>query len=127
MVSTDYSLQNKNRLTVIDLFCGCGGISLGFQMAGFNVLYGLDNNKDALATFKRNFPGAQTDYRKIEDISIDEIPQSDIIVGGPPCVNFSLAKGSRANVLDGIKLVQAFLRIVYLRKPKYWIMENVPE
>lgn len=113
-------------MTVVDLFCGCGGISLGFQMAGCKVIYGLDNNLDAIETFKRNFPDAVTECRKIEDIDLSTIPQSDIIVGGPPCVNFSTAKGSRANVLEGIKLVQAFLRIVYIRKPKYWIMENVP-
>lgn len=113
-------------MTVIDLFCGCGGISLGFQMAGHKIIYGLDNKRDPIETFKRNFPSAKADCNKIEDIDVDSIPSSDIIVGGPPCVNFSSAKGSRANVLEGIKLVQAFLRIIYHRKPKYWIMENVP-
>jgi DNA (cytosine-5)-methyltransferase 1 len=125
-ISTDYSRQGDLKLTVIDLFCGCGGISLGFQMAGFKIIYGLDNNKDSIETFERNFPTAKICCSNIENVEIDSIPSSDIIVGGPPCVNFSTSKGSRANVLDGLKLVQFFLKIVYIKKPKYWIMENVP-
>lgn len=121
--STDYSLQN---MKVIDLFCGCGGLSLGFKLAGCQVVYGLDSNRDAIETFRRNFPGAIAVCKKIEDLNFEEIPEADIVVGGPPCVNFSSSKGGRANVLEGVKLVQSFLRFVYYRKPKYWIMENVP-
>ena len=113
-------------MRVIDLFCGCGGLSLGFQMAGFEVVYGLDNNKDAILSYERNFPTAKVDCKKIEDLSELDIPDAEIIIGGPPCVNFSSSKGSRANVLEGLKLVQAFLRFVWERKPQYWIMENVP-
>lgn len=121
--STDYSLQT---MKVIDLFCGCGGLSLGFRLAGCQVIFGLDSNRDAVETFRRNFPGALAVCKKIEDLRFEEIPDADIIVGGPPCVNFSSSKGSRANVLEGVKLVQSFLRFVHLRKPKFWIMENVP-
>ena len=113
-------------MRVIDLFCGCGGISQGFDMAGFDVIYGLDNNQDSINSFQRNFPSAKVDCKKIEDLGELDIPEGDIIVGGPPCVNFSSSKGSRANVLEGLKLVQAFLKFVWERKPKYWIMENVP-
>lgn len=113
-------------MKVVDLFCGCGGLSLGFQMAGHDVIYGLDNNADALLTFKANFPKATVSNQNILELSHTDIPDCDILVGGPPCVNFSTSKGSRANVLEGLQLVQAFLRIVYFKKPKYWIMENVP-
>lgn len=113
-------------MKVVDLFCGCGGLSLGFQMAGHDVIFGLDNNSDALETFRANFPKAKVCKKDILELSPKDIPDCDILVGGPPCVNFSTAKGSRANILEGLKLVQAFLRIVYYKKPKYWIMENVP-
>jgi len=113
-------------LSVVDLFCGCGGISLGFSLSGFDVVFGLDNNRDAIASFAHNFPNATTLCKNIENLDDEEIPKSDIIVGGPPCVNFSSSKGSRANVLEGLKLVQLFLKFVYQRKPKYWLMENVP-
>lgn len=95
-------------------------------MAGHEVVYGLDNNQDAIDTFKRNFPNSTAVCKKIEDFDIRDLPPCDIIVGGPPCVNFSTSKGSRANVLEGVKLVQAFMRVVYYKKPKYWIMENIP-
>lgn len=111
---------------VVDLFCGCGGLSLGFQMAGHEVIFGLDNNKDALKTFQANFPKSSISHNDILKMTPDDIPDCDILVGGPPCVNFSTSKGSRANVLEGLKLVQAFLRMVYYKKPKYWVMENVP-
>lgn len=113
-------------MKVIDLFCGCGGISQGFKMAGFDVIYGLDNNQDSINSFQRNFPSSKVDCKKIEDLDGLDIPESEVIVGGPPCVNFSSSKGSRANVLEGLKLVQAFLKFVWERNPKYWIMENVP-
>lgn len=95
-------------------------------MAGFEVIYGLDSNQDAINTFSGNFPSARIEKRKIEMLETLDIPDADVIVGGPPCVNFSTSKGSRANILEGIKLVQAFLRIIHIKKPKYWIMENVP-
>ena len=55
------------------------------------------------------------------------MPDAEIIIGGPPCTNFSAAKSNKTrNILSGLSLVQAFLRCVYLKQPKYWIMENVP-
>lgn len=95
-------------------------------MDGHEVTFGLDNNKDAIETFAKNHPKATVSCIDVEDLQIEELPDADIIVGGPPCVNFSSSKGSRANVLEGLKLVQAFLRLVWVKKPKYWIMENVP-
>lgn len=113
-------------MNVIDAFCGCGGLSLGFQMCGHDVVYGIDNNRDAIETFSKNFPGAVAYCGDIEKLNYMDLPDADVIVGGPPCVNFSTSKGSRANVLQGLKLVQAFLRLVWVKQPRYWIMENVP-
>lgn len=113
-------------LKVADLFCGPGGISEGFRLAGCRIVYGLDKDKSALLTFEKNHPDAEVVGTDASDLDPNTLPEFDILVGGPPCVNFSTSKGGRANILDGLKLVQSFLRVVYERKPKYWIMENVP-
>ena len=62
----------------------------------------------------------------MSQFDIDDIPEFDVLAGGPPCIEFSASKGSRGNILEGLRLVQAFLRVVHQRKPEYWIMENVP-
>jgi DNA (cytosine-5)-methyltransferase 1 len=95
-------------------------------LADCEVVYGLDNNADAVATFQRNHLGAKSVKEDATNLTPENIPDFDILVGGPPCVNFSSSKGGRANVLEGLRLVQAFLRVVYERQPEYWIMENVP-
>ncbi len=95
-------------------------------MAGFDIVYGLDNNAAAVATFQHNHPDAKAIKADATALDSAGIPDFDILVGGPPCVNFSSSKGSRANVLEGLRLVQASLRVVYERNPRYWIMENVP-
>lgn len=118
--------KKEKPLQVVDLFCGAGGISAGLEMAGMEVVFGLDNNKDAIETFKANHPNAEAFCGDALSFDYNTIPPFDVLVGGPPCVNFSTSKGGRANVLDGLRLVHTFLRLVHERSPKYWIMENVP-
>ncbi len=113
-------------LRVCDLFCGPGGISEGLRQAGFKTVYALDKDAAAVDTFRRNHPEALVEHRDVTDIESEKLPEFDILVGGPPCVEFSSSKGNRGNILEGLRLVQAFLRVVYERKPRYWIMENVP-
>jgi DNA (cytosine-5)-methyltransferase 1 len=113
-------------LKVVDLFCGPGGISEGLRLAGFETVYALDKDGAATATFKANHPEAVVVRRDVTALDPDNLPDFDILVGGPPCVEFSASKGNRGNILEGLRLVQEFLRVVYFRQPKYWIMENVP-
>ena len=116
----------NSRLTLLDLFCGPGGFSTGFDMAGFDLVGAYDYDKWAVKTFSKNH---KTDavLADLSDYDMNDMPDADVIIGGPPCTQFSSAKSNRTrNVLDGLLLVQAFLRCVYLKKPKYWIMENVP-
>lgn len=86
-------------MNVIDLFCGCGGFSKGFEQAGFNVRLGIDIWQDAVTTYKENFPNAATivgdisgltgeDLLSAAGITADEV---DVIIGGPPCQGFSLS------------------------------------
>ena len=121
----------KHRYNVIDLFCGCGGFSLGFERAGFNVLLGIDVWDDALTTFKHNHKNSDTLQADLSVISPEQIQpllknqKIDVIIGGPPCQGFSVA-GKR--IVDDIrnKLYKNFVRFVEFFKPKAFVMENVP-
>ena len=81
-------------MKVTDLFCGCGGLSLGFAMAGFDVVSAYDNWKIALETYRLNFKhkavmlDLKDTARSIDIISLDK---PDMIIGGPPCQDFSSA------------------------------------
>lgn len=120
-------------MNVIDLFCGCGGFSLGFKQAGFNIVYGIDNWNDATVTYKHNFPSAFISNEDITNIYGSDILKStglndkeiDVIIGGPPCQGFSVS-GKR--ILDDPrnKLYKSFVNIVADIKPSVFVMENVP-
>lgn len=107
--------------TVIDLFCGAGGMSRGFTDAGFDVVLAADNNEAALATYAANFSHR---LAKLDLSSAPELPTASVIVGGPPCQGFSSAgarrKGDRRNSLVGI-----FARIVARQRPSAFVFENV--
>lgn len=119
-------------LNVIDLFSGAGGLSKGFMDAGFDILLGVDNDKDALNTFSMNHKGAvalQADLSKQE--SFDQIKEIigdksvDVIIAGPPCQGFSVT-GPRNFDDPRNKLYLAVIELVKLYKPKGFIIENVP-
>jgi len=116
---------------VLDLFCGCGGMSLGFEKAGFNIVLGVDIWPPALKTFKNNHSNSRTicgDLSEISPISIqNEYLQKgvDVIIGGPPCQGFSIS-GKRDINDPRNKLYQSFVSYVKHFKPKAFVMENVP-
>ncbi|RUL53956.1 DNA cytosine methyltransferase [Lysinibacillus antri] len=118
---------------VIDLFCGCGGISEGFRLAGFEIVGGLDFNQDAVETFNNNFKNAQAYCADIEKITNNEIPfmfdllgDIDVIVGGPPCQGFSSANRWHKEKDDPRnKLFFEYIRFVEVLKPKVVLIENV--
>lgn len=119
----------------IDLFCGCGGLSLGFQMSGFQPVAGIDFNEAAIRTYKRNFKSAKAicaDILKIdkEDILADigNIKDIDVIIGGPPCQGFSNANKNYVELDDPRnKLFFEFVKFVELAQPKVVLIENVPQ
>lgn len=116
---------------VIDLFCGCGGLSLGFEKAGFNILLGIDNWKDAIKTFKKNHKGSKAicaDLSTLTPESVEEIipgKQVHAIIGGPPCQGFSIA-GKRIIDDERNTLYKSFVRMVEYFKPQVFVLENVP-
>ena len=126
----------SNKLTVIDFFGGAGGFSEGFRQQGFEIIKGIDYWKPAVETFNHNFGlnGKSIDVLEYAgDIDkINQLPNSDIILGSPPCVSFSSSnKQGGANKTLGISLIETFFRIVAVKKHqansnlKAWFMENV--
>ncbi len=107
--------------TVVDLFSGCGGLSLGFERAGFKIVAAYDNWKPAIETYGKNF--GHTAY--LADLrNCSELPGSTVIVGGPPCQGFSSAGRRRAE--DGRNnLVRTFALLVERHRPLAFVFENV--
>jgi len=127
----------KNKITVVDFFCGAGGFSEGFRQQGFSIIWGIDKWEPAISTFNHNYSiNCETkDILKVsQDFNeVDRIPNSDVIIGSPPCVSFSNSnKSGKADKSMGVMLTEAFLRIVAIKKfqkgsvLKAWFMENVP-
>lgn len=116
------------KLKTIDLFCGCGGMSLGFQNAGYDIMSAYDKWEPAVKVYRMNFshPIYQDDLAdpEVQERIIDANP--DIIIGGPPCQDFSSA-GHRNEDFGRAVLSITYSEIIVKAKPKYFVMENVPE
>mgnify|MGYP000935019896 CR=1 FL=1 len=122
---------------VFDIFSGCGGMSWGLHLAGFEIIGALDNWKIALDTFKLNHPNAKLFYGDIRNFNVEQIRKDfglakgelDCLVGGPPCQGFSKNVPSSYRFLDDPRnqLYNDYLNFVEEFHPKVVIMENVAE
>lgn len=114
-------------MKIVDLFCGCGGMSLGFGLAGHEINAGFDNWEKALDVYRANFnhPVFEADLKDVEG-SVESIAPfaPDMIIGGPPCQDFSSA-GKRDEDNGRGDLTVCFARIVSLIQPEWFVMENV--
>lgn len=125
--------MKNTQYTSIDLFSGCGGMSLGFQMAGIHSILASDIDENCEKTFRRNFtntPFLCKDIILIQKDEIDELINGiipDIIIGGPPCQGFSLANKNRNKVAEDPrnKLFYHFIKFINWYSPKAFVMENV--
>ena len=127
-------------MRVADFFCGGGGFSEGFRQAGFKIVFAVDKWEPAVKTYKGNKPGVnviQDDVIRISNLPNEEfealVPDSEIIIGSPPCQSFSHSnKSGNADKSIGIQLIEAYLKIIARKKYKpgsilrYWVLENVP-
>ncbi len=114
------------KLTVGDLFAGAGGFAEGFRQAGFRIAWAIDNWEPAARTFEKNLPGRMI-HADLLDFPLDELAPVDVLIGSPPCTQFSLAnRGGNGNKALGMKYVMRFFEVARRLRPKYWIMENVP-
>ncbi len=111
----------RQRLTVVDLFCGAGGLSMGFQVAGFDLLWAADNNEAAVRTYRANL-GVHAVCQSIREDT--EPPEAVVITGGPPCQGFSSA-GMRRPGDKRNTLVTCFAQIVARERPLAFVFENV--
>lgn len=119
-------------LNVLDLFCGAGGLSYGFESAGFNVLLGIDSDAKALETYELNHKGAKSICGDITQIEYEKDikpllggKRIDVIIGGPPCQGMSLS-GPRKFDDPRNKLYLSYIRLVKEIQPKAFVIENVP-
>ena len=122
--------MKRKKYKVLDLFCGCGGISEGFSLAGFEIAGGIDFNEYATVTFKHNFAKAivhNIDISIFPDDQIDkEYGNVDVIVGGPPCQGFSSTNRWQKEKEDPRnKLFFEYIRFVQRIHPKVIMIENV--
>ena len=119
--------MSKKKYKVVDLFCGCGGMSLGFEKAGYKVVAGFDNWDPAISVYRANFE------HPVEKVDLSDVAESvkkisgyapDIIVGGPPCQDFSTA-GHQDESRGRAILSVCYSEIICNIKPHYFVMENV--
>lgn len=112
---------------VVSLFSGAGGMDLGFEKAGYEVIWANDIDYWAVETYKRNFPKTDVVCEDIRNISDRDIPDCDVVIGGFPCQDFSVLGGSTRKGITAKrgKLYKEFVRIVKAKKPKFFVAENV--
>ena len=108
---------------IVSLFSGAGGMDLGFTQAGFEVIWANEWNKAACTTYRHNF-GDHIVCGDIREIPSEDIPDCDVIVGGPPCQGFSVA-GKMDPTDTRSQLVWEFCRVVKDKRPRFFVMENV--
>lgn len=118
----------KNK--IIDLFCGCGGLSYGFEMAGFEVTLAIDMWKDAIETFNHNHKNKVAKCLDIHDLTADYLKEINTdneivgIIGGPPCQGFSTV-GKRDINDPRNQLYTEYCRVVETVQPSFFVIENV--
>ena len=135
--------QSVARPKAMDLFCGAGGLSLGLHSAGFEVVVGVDHDRQALETHRANFPGFSVDWDLSDEDAIESVvglgrsAGVDLVVGGPPCQPFSkagrsmirgLVRSGRRSAKDQRRdLWESFVAVVDGVRPSAVLMENVPD
>jgi DNA (cytosine-5)-methyltransferase 1 len=123
----------KKKHTVISLFCGCGGSSLGYKLAGFKELLAVDWDRHAETVFQDNFHDVPFWNRNVVELEANEIlkrcniqkGELDVLDGSPPCQGFSISGKRKVNDSRNM-LFENFVRIIQGLEPKVFLMENVP-
>lgn len=123
-----YNLLKKvgvyKKMKLVSLFSGCGGLDLGFEKAGFEIIWANDFNKKVKETYDYNHK-KELIVKNITQISSDEIPECDGVIGGPPCQSWSVAGSGRGIDDERGKLFKDYIRIIDSKNPKFFLAENV--
>ncbi|EPS51450.1 DNA (cytosine-5-)-methyltransferase [Clostridium sporogenes] len=112
-------------LKTVALFAGCGGLDLGFENAGFDIIWANDNNNKVADTYRYNHKNTKLIIDSIVNINSDDIPDCDIIIGGPPCQSWSLAGAMKGKEDSRGQLFYEYVRIIKDKRPKAFVAENV--
>jgi len=124
-------MNHEPNLRVVDLFCGAGGLSLGFRSAGFEIVGGIDSDVTSIQTYSENFGPSKAIAADLSQVSSAEVvkllgvSRVDVVVGGPPCQGFSVA-GKRIESDNRNTLYRHYLDIVSELQPGAVVIENVP-
>jgi hypothetical protein len=108
---------------VISLFSGGGGLDMGFKKAGYNIIWAIDNDNNAVMTYKKNI-GSHIICDDINTIDAKTIPNAQVLIGGPPCQSFSLSGKRDVEDARG-QLVWRYIHIIEQIKPEAFVFENV--
>lgn len=120
----------------VSLFCGCGGADLGllggftynkkkYRKLPFEIVYAIDIDAKAVATYKKNFSGGSVVCDDIKKIKTSSIPDCDIVIGGFPCQSFSTVNPTKDPFDDRAQLYKEMVKVIRSKKPKIIIAENV--
>ena len=117
-------------MQTVDLFCGCGGFSQGLLGAGYDVKLGIDYDETILNTYRSNFNHDVVkhdlhDWKKAVDLINEHVPDCNVIVGSPPCTEFSRSGQQQESKIASLTV--CFANIVVSIRPSFFIMENVPD
>jgi len=112
-------------MNIVSFFAGAGGLDLGFQNAGFNVVWANEYDKEIWETYQKNHPHTILDKRSIVDVPSDDVPECDGIIGGPPCQSWSEAGAMKGIEDKRGQLFFDFIRILEAKQPKFFLAENV--
>ncbi len=127
---TSIVVRPPSNLIALDLFAGCGGMSLGLENAGFKIIYANELNASAAATYKRNFPEVNLQVGDVREVNAKSLwerlgkPKVDVISAGTPCQGFSSAGRRRARDPRN-RLYKEVLRFAKAFHPKLIVIENV--
>ena len=112
-------------MNIVSFFSGAGGLDLGFEQAGFKIIWANEYDRDIWETYLKNHPNTKLDTRSIIDISANEVPDCEGIIGGPPCQSWSEAGAQRGIKDKRGQLFFDFIRILEAKQPKFFLAENV--
>lgn len=111
-------------MDIVSLFSGAGGLDLGFERAGFRVVYANEYDSSIWETYEKNH-STRLDKRDIRSVPVEEIPSCDGIIGGPPCQSWSEAGALRGIEDERGKLFYDYIRILNAKRPMFFVAENV--
>ena len=118
-------IKPKSKLTISSFFSGAGGLDLGFEKAGLDIVWANEFDKNIWSTFEHNFPKTKLDKRSMTDIDSNDIPEADGFIGGPPCQSWSEAGARRGEGDKRGQLFFEYVRVIKDKQPRFFLAENV--